>query len=128
MDFGPGEGVFETLVTRDGCLPNLVLTMYERDVKLPATFGTAFGLTTERGSENDKSFWNGTSTGFTQVALLDTLARCSDYGITNEWADQACVKVQTINTYGDQFPGFEAIVGFTILTDYIYGDSNKPGS
>lgn len=128
VHFEPGQGAFEILVTRDGWLPNVVLTMYERDEKLPPTFDIVGGLTTERGSTNDKHFWNGTSTGLTQVQQLDTLARCSDYGITNEWADQACVKVATTNTYGDQFPGFEAIVGFTILTDYIYTDSTKPQS
>ncbi|MEM1335540.1 MAG: hypothetical protein AAGG08_19010, partial [Actinomycetota bacterium] len=125
VQFDPGEGVLEHYVTRDGFWPQLVMTMYERDVKLPVTFEVAGGLTTERGSENDKKFWNGTSTGFASVASLDTLARCSEYGITNEWADQACVKATTIDTYGDQFPGFEAIVGFTVFTDFIYTDSTK---
>ena len=123
VPFQPGQNLYQRLVDPAGFVPSLMFTMFERDHDPGDNFDIAPFLTIERGS-SEEHFWNGSRMGLGQIAHLDGYTRCSEYGIDGSWADQACVRVDTDDSFGDQFPGFSAIIG--IHVDTIDADGSLP--
>ena len=57
--------------------------------------------------------WNVASSGLIQTSAIDTLDRCADLGVDGEFAEDACVKMET-EPHGEDFPTFFAVVSFRL--------------
>lgn len=96
-----------------GLMPTIYVSGSERDADGKSEFCTmGTGAFHSAGSNSScDAKWNVASSGLVQVDAIDSMARCSEFGVGGNWADAACMRLETADG-GTDYARFSVIVSF----------------
>lgn len=97
-------------------LPNIRVAGYERDADGKAEFcSMGTGAATQKGRNDDcDTKWNVASSGLVTVGSIDSLTRCSDFGIPEPTAGDGCMLLETLDE-GKDYARFRVVVSLHVV-------------
>lgn len=104
-----------TGLTADDFLPNIRVSGSERDADGKVEFCTmGTGAFAEAGrNDSCDAKWNVASSGLVTLGSIDSMARCSEFGIAEPTGSDGCMLLTTTNE-GDDYARFEVVVSLHI--------------
>ncbi len=114
--FDPWKSVYAaTGLHDDDFLPTVYVSGSERDPDGKSEFcAMGTGVAHDWGhNDTCDAKWNVASSGIVSVASIDSLTRCSEFGLDGPAGDEGCVLLETVD-HGDDYARFQVVVSYHV--------------
>lgn len=114
LDDGDRTDGTTTFAVAGEWLPTVFMDAIESDQGL-SFCSLGIGVRVDWGQSADcKWKWNVANSGLRQTSSLDSMDRCAGLGVGGDFAEDACVKIET-EPHGKDFPTFFAVISYRLV-------------